>query len=79
MSGKIIDYCVVSDGSTDTAIREVKELIDEGWEPYGSPITDSSAFRQAMVLRDNSRDLTVEILATAFQSLADFHTKGSQG
>lgn len=78
MSGKIIDYCVVSDGSVDTAVREVKELIDDGWEPWGSPTCDSS-YRQAMVLRDNSRDLTVEILATAFQSLADFHTKQSQG
>lgn len=78
MSGKIIDYCVVSDGFVDTAAREVKELIDAGWEPWGSPFVDS-AYRQAMVLRDNSRDLTVEILATAFQSLADFHTKQSQG
>jgi len=78
MSGKIIDYCVVSDGSVDTAAREVKELIDEGWEPWGSPFVDS-AYRQAMVLRDNNNDLSIAMLATAFQSLADFHTKQSQG
>lgn len=77
MSDNIIAYQVVYSNTPANLTTEVAKFLAEGWELYGSPFYGNS-YVQAMVRRDNSNDPTIAMLATAFQSLADFHTKQSQ-
>lgn len=34
---KIIDYCIPSDSFPPNFEKQVKTLIDEGWQPLGTP------------------------------------------
>lgn len=46
----IIDYKTVAGYSEEELDQNVKELIAQGWQPYGSPYEDSSeTYLQAMV------------------------------
>lgn len=45
----IKEYSVVSDYDSTRLIRKVNKMIQEGWQPFESPITISGEFIQAMV------------------------------
>jgi len=51
---RVIDYKMVS---TNSSIRTfmvlVRQSIEEGWQPHGSPILENGYWYQAMVLHHN--------------------------
>ncbi len=43
MTPKIIDYTMA------TSVEFVRQFIDQGWQPFGSPMRSNDAYLQAMV------------------------------
>lgn len=54
MDKKIVEYNVIWSDSVEELTIEVKELIDEGWQPFGALLlVDKNLLWQAMVKYEN--------------------------
>ena len=46
---RIVQYEIVSAGSSGSLARKVNEMLQEGWQPHGSPFTDLGSVLQTLV------------------------------
>ena len=61
---EVIDYGLAGGGDATGAALQVKQMMAEGWQPYGAPFSHGDAIVQAMVrerrprkrIRRNSED-----------------------